>query len=74
MKEYALTELGYFTPSACAAIKERMEGKTFMNFHVKWSGSGTMNCILIIATDYDANREDIVRMFLNSVLSKLGGK
>lgn len=74
MKEYVLTELGYFTPSDCEKIKERTEGKTFMKFHVSWSVMASVNCTLIISTDYDAPRDEIVGMFLNMALSQLGGK
>ncbi len=37
IREYAFTELGYFTEQTCEKIKKVMDDKTFMNFRVSWS-------------------------------------
>ena len=47
MKEYIFNELGYFSERECKAIKEEMQGKTYMNFDVDWSKQG-INCTLIV--------------------------
>lgn len=70
MKEYIFTELGYFAERECLAIKDVMEGRTFMRFHVKWS-SAVGNCTLIIATDYDSTEEEIKNFFLACALAKI---
>lgn len=67
--EYPL-ELGYFTKNTCEAIKRVMDGKTFMNFKVRW-GSFAGNCTLTVETDYDADPEEIKRFFLNCALTEL---
>ena len=54
-KEYVFTELGYFTEGQAKRIKERMDGKSFMNFEVTWS-SNAGNCTLIVKTDYYSGR------------------
>ena len=51
MKEIVLNELGYFSERECKAIKEEMQGKTYMNFDVDWSKQG-INCTLIVKTDF----------------------
>lgn len=70
MKEYAFPELGYFAARECQAIKDTMEGKTFMRFHVSWSNIAG-NCTLVIATDHDSTEEEIKNFFLSCVLSSI---
>ena len=70
MKEYVFTELGYFCESECKAIKEAMQGKTYMNFDVGYSNQAG-NCTLIIATDYNATEQEIKNFFLACALGKL---
>lgn len=70
MKEYVFTELGLFRPMTCEKIKKAMDGRTFMNFKVKyanWAG----NYILIICTDYEDTEENIKNFFLHCVLEVL---
>ena len=67
MKQYVFTELGYFDESTCKAIKEEMDGKTFMNFNVTYSNCAG-NCTLIIETDYEDTEAEIKAMFLNCAL------
>ncbi len=69
MKEYTFDELGYFKVSACEKIKEKMQGKTYMNFDVAYSNfSG--NCTLIVKTNYDAEPQEIKNFFLNCALNQ----
>ena len=68
MRKYAFEELGYFTESACKKIKEKMQGKTFMNFDITYSNFAG-NCILIICTDYKEDPQEIKNFFLNCALS-----
>lgn len=70
MKLYAFKELGYFTESVCKAIKEEMDGDTFMNFTVRW-GKYADNCILMVETDYDGTEEEIKTMFIHCVLGRM---
>lgn len=67
MKQYVFTELGYFDERTCKAIKEEMDGKTYMNFNVGWSNCAG-NCTLIVETDYDDAEAEIKNMFLHCVL------
>lgn len=70
MKEYIFEELGYFTESQCKALKNALQGSTFMNFDIAYS-SYAGNCILIVKTDYEAAEQEVKEFFLHSVLSKL---
>lgn len=63
MKEYAFTELGYFTQQTCEKVKKAMEGRTYMNFKVGYSNCAG-NCTLIIATDHEDTEEHIKNFFL----------
>ena len=50
IREYPLTELGYFSAIDCEEIKKKCEG-TYMNIEVHWSNFAG-NCTLIICSDY----------------------
>lgn len=69
MKEYIFSELGYFTESECKSIHNRMEGATYMNFHVAWSNCAG-NCTLIVSTDYVDTPESIKAFFLHCLIIK----
>lgn len=69
MKEYPMPELGYLLESDCVAIKKALDGASFMNFTIKWSGS-CCNCTLIVCTDYDDSETSIKTMFLYYVVSR----
>ena len=66
MKEYVFTELGFFTQKNCERIKNAMEGRTYMHFHISWSNCAG-NCTLIVATDYNETEEHIKQLFLYAV-------
>lgn len=70
MKEYTFEELGYFTETACEKIKEKMQGKTYMNFEIAYINCAG-NCTLIIKTDYEVEPQEIKNFFLNCALSQL---
>lgn len=70
MKDYVFTELGYFSARECQAIKDTLEGQTFMRFHIKWS-SHAGNCTLIVATDYESTEDEIKHFFLGRALSAI---
>ena len=69
-KEYVFTELGFFGERECEAIKEAMQGKTYMNFNVKWSNFAG-NCTLIICTDYEDTESKIKNFFLHCALGQI---
>ena len=69
MKEYIFNELGYFMESECKSIRNRMEGATYMNFHVAWSNQNG-NCTLIVSTDYEDTPERIKAFFLYCLIVK----
>lgn len=70
MREYTFTELGYFTERECKAIKECLQGKTYMNFDITWSNFAG-NCTLIIKTDYEETANEIKNFFLNCALGMI---
>ena len=63
MKEYTFSELGFYTDKDIERIREKMEGKTFMNFHIS-SSNFCGNHTLIIETDYNAPEAEIKNFFL----------
>lgn len=76
IREYAFTELGYFSERDCEAIREKCEG-TFMNIKVSWSNHAG-NCTLIICSDYgtddmsyEESEKEVKTMFLHKALSAL---
>lgn len=70
MKEYTFEELGYFDERQCKAIKDAMQGKTYMNFNIKWSNCAG-NCTLIICTDYEGKESKIKNFFLHCALGQI---
>ena len=70
MKEYVFNELGYFTEKECEAIKEVLQGKSYMNFDITWS-SQAGNCTLILRTDYEDEPQAIKNFFLNCALGAI---
>lgn len=70
MTECILYDLGYFGESECQKIKEKLEGKTYMNFHISWSNC-CGNCTLIVGTECDETVEEIRTMFLHVALVNL---
>lgn len=76
IREYSLSELGYFSVIDCEAIKKKCEG-TYMNIEVHWSNFAG-NCTLIVVSDYGvedmtyAESETAVKtMFLHRALTAL---
>lgn len=67
MKEYIFKELGYFTESECKSIRNKMEGATYMKFHITWSNCAG-NCTLIASTDYEDDAERIKSFFLHCLI------
>lgn len=70
MKEYIFTELGYFSVRECKAIKEVLDGYSYMNFIIKWCNQAG-NCTLVVCTDYDDTEEEIKTFFLHCALGKI---
>lgn len=70
MKEYTFEELGYFAERECQAIKDCLQGYSYMNFDITWSNQAG-NCILILRTDYDDTPESIKAFFLHCALGQI---
>lgn len=70
MREYTFEELGYFAERDCEAIKECLQGYSFMNFDIAWS-NWAGNCTLIVKTDYEAEEKEIKDFFLHCALGKI---
>lgn len=73
IREYCLTELGYFTENQCMRIREKCEG-TYMHISVSWSNYAG-NCTLILTSDYDFgdmsyedSEKEVKGMFLHYAL------
>ena len=73
-QEYVFTELGHFTESSMKKLKEKMDGKSYMNFEVAWSNYAG-NCTLFVGTDYfndsdmsyDEQKKEVGNLFFHCV-------
>ncbi len=64
-------ELGNFCESTCKRIREKMEGKTFHNFHVIYSNVHG-NCQIGVEIDETPDTdEEVKQMFLNCALGMI---
>lgn len=70
MKEYIFEELGYFSERECAAIKDELQGYSYMNFDIAWSNCAG-NCTLILRTNYEEEPQEIKNFFLHCALGKI---
>jgi len=63
---------GYFTEKQCKAIQEKMQGKTFFNFDIKYSNEAG-NCTLIVSSDNtnDYTPQKLKEMFICACISEL---
>lgn len=76
--EHAFEELGYFCKDECEAIKERLQGRTFLHFDISWS-NWAGNCTLIVRAGIDVHADgtevaegELVSLFLHAALSEIG--
>ena len=70
-EEYILTELGQFSEEECKAIKDELQGCSYMKFDVGWINISLDDCFLTVITDFEAPRKDILTVFLNCALSTI---
>lgn len=70
VKEYTFEELGYFAERECKAIKEQLQGYSYMNFDITWSNCAG-NCTLIVRTDYEDSEKEIKNFFLHCALGMI---
>ena len=72
MKEYSFSELGYLSAQDCEAIATALNGKSFMNFQVRYSNYAG-NCTLIVAVDENTaetyTEAEIKSMFLHVAMT-----
>ena len=71
MREYVFDELGYFSADDCKALATALDGKTFMNFKVRFSNYAG-NCTIIVEADAPEYTEANVKtMFMHVALTTL---
>lgn len=70
MREYTFEELGYFSERECEAIKEQLQGYSYMNFDIAWSNCAG-NCTLIVRTSYEDTEKEIKNFFLHCALGMI---
>lgn len=69
--EHVFTELGNFQVSECEAIKERLEGRSFMHFEIRWS-NWAGNCTLVVGSHRpETTEQELTEMFLHCALSEI---
>ena len=74
---HTFTELGYFTENRCEAIRNRLQGKSFLKFDIGWSNYAS-NCTLIVGAGIETHadgseitEEELVTMFLHVALNEI---
>lgn len=71
MREYVFDEFGYFSADDCKALATALDGKTFMNFKVRFSNYAG-NCTIILEADAPEYTEaDVKTMFMHVALSTM---
>ena len=71
MKEYSFSEFGYLSAQDCDALATALNGKSFMNFQVRYSNYAG-NCTLIVEADADDYTEAEIRsMFMHVAFTTL---
>lgn len=75
--EHVFTELGNFQVCECEAIKERLQGRSFLRFDVSWS-NWAGNCTLIVRSGIEAHadgsevtEQELTEMFLHVALGEI---
>lgn len=71
MKYYTVN--GYFSKSDAESIKAKLDGKTYMNFHVEISNMAG-NCQITVSSDYPETEEELRDMFFWFALGELARK
>jgi hypothetical protein len=71
MTTYTQIEIGNMSKEKAQRVYDRVEGKTYMNFHVvRGVIPGPERCVTV-ETSYEADREDIIGMLLFLLASEL---
>lgn len=71
MREYSFPEFGYLSKTDCEALATALNGKSFMNFQVRYSNYAG-NCTLIVEADADDySEEEVKSMFLHVAFTTL---
>ncbi|MEX3623735.1 hypothetical protein [Viridibacillus arvi] len=61
---------GYYTDETAKNLVEKMQGKTFMNFNITYSGG--VNCSIVVSTEReDTSKEELLGMFVYCGLNLL---
>lgn len=62
---------GYFSKKQCENIKQKLEGKTYMNFHIEYGGYAHNNIIIVTSSNENYNNEELKEMFIYCSLTSL---
>ena len=69
--EHVFTELGYLRDTDVKAIKERLQGRSYMHFDIRYS-SYAGNYTLVVGTSRpDTTEEELAHMFLAVAMTEL---
>ena len=61
---------GYFSNDQCKKIKEKLQGKTFMNFNIEYGGIAGNNTIIVSSNVENYSDEELKEMFIYSALTE----
>lgn len=70
-QEIILSELGFFPETIAKKISEKLTGKTYIDFEIKYSNCAS-NCTIILVVDDKYTREEAKNMFYSSAFWLLG--
>lgn len=61
---------GYFSKDRCELIKEKLTGKTYLNFQFQYGGVAD-NKVLSVYTDQETTKEELESMFIYVLINEL---
>jgi hypothetical protein len=62
---------GYFSTKDCQRIKEKLQGKTYMNFNIQYGGIAGNNEIIVTSNNENYNDSELKEMFIHCALTSL---
>jgi len=62
---------GYFSKNQCENIKSKLEGKTFMNFHIEFGGIANNNSMIVTSNAENYTDDELKEMFIYYTLTSL---
>ena len=71
MKKLTFHQLpGYYSKERCEIIREKLTGKTYLNFQFQYGGMANNN-VLSVYTDQETTEKELESMFIYCLINEL---